>query len=258
MTCEDVEILIHALVDGELDAGHARDVEVHLADCARCRAMLRSARDLRQAMGAATLGYTAPASLRARVAQIAPRVDSARSNQETRFTTSRRTLLMGVGAGAAASAIAASGVFMVVIRAGDDRRLLGDLVAAHLRSLQAEHLTDVLSSDQHTVKPWFNGRIDIAPPVPDLDAQGFTLLGGRLDYLDGRAAAAIVYRRRAHIINLFVTAAAAAASPSPRSELGFNIYRWSRQGLNFWAISDINADELQEFAQRFQAALNSA
>ena len=124
--------------------------------------------------------------------------------------------------------------------------MLGEVVSAHLRSLQAQHLTDVLSTDQHTVKPWFNGRLDVAPPVVDLTAQGFTLLGGRLDYVDAKPVAAIVYRRRVHIINLFCAPAPGSGDRAAAMESlhGFNVRRWSENGLNLWAVSDINADEL--------------
>jgi anti-sigma factor RsiW len=250
MTCAEAEVLIHALMDGELDAGHARDVEAHLAGCAKCSAKLRSFREMRQAMTATKLDYQAPASLRASLGGIFPEADAGKST--------RRSLLKGFAAGGAISAIAASGLFMIVMRAGDERRVLGEIVSAHLRSLQAEHLTDVQSSDQHTVKPWFNGRLDVAPPVVDLTNQSFTLLGGRLDYINGRPAAAIVYRRRVHIINLFVTQ---GASPDRALTMetvqGFNLWRWSEQGLNFWAVSDINADELQEFVEKFRTALDA-
>ncbi len=168
----------------------------------------------------------------------------------------RRSFVGGLALGSALSAAAAASVAFGIFRAGDDQRLLGDVVAAHLRSLQAEHLTDVLSTDQHTVKPWFNGRIDIAPPVVDLTAQGFTLLGGRLDYIDGKPAAAIVYRRRNHIINLMVLQDAGSEPSRARVEThqGFNIRRWSEQGLGLLAISDLNADELNEFGEKFDAA----
>ena len=127
-------------------------------------------------------------------------------------------------------------------------------MSAHLRSLQADHLTDVRSTDQHTVKPWFNGQLAVAPPVIDLTAQGFTLLGGRLDYIDGKPVAAIVYRRRVHVINLFVATAASAGHTAARGEAvqGFNTQRWSDQGLHFIAISDLSNDELRDFHVKFE------
>ena len=251
MTCDEAEVLIHALIDGELDAGHAREVEAHLAGCAECSAKLRSFRAMRQAMSATKLDYPAPASLRASLGRVLPGADAGKPT--------RRVLLKGFAAGGAISAIAASGIFLIVMRAGDNRRILGEIVSAHLRSLQAEHLTDVQSGDQHTVKPWFNGRLDVAPPVIDLTTQGFTLLGGRLDYINGRPAAAIVYRRRVHIINLFVTQGADSdRALTMETVQGFNLWRWSEQGLNFWAVSDINADELQEFGEKFRTALEAS
>jgi len=250
MTCDEAEVLIHALIDGELDAGHAREVEAHLAGCAECSAKLRSFRAMRQAMSATKLDYPALASLRASLGRVLPGADAGKPT--------RRALLKGFAAGGAISAIAASGIFLIVMRAGDNRRVLGEIVSAHLRSLQAEHLTDVQSGDQHTVKPWFNGRLDVAPPVVDLTMQGFTLLGGRLDYINGRAAAAIVYRRRVHIINLFVTQGAGPDRAATMETVqGFNMWLWSEQGLNFWAVSDINADELQEFGEKFRTALDA-
>ncbi len=135
-----------------------------------------------------------------------------------------------------------------------------EIVSAHCASLQAGHLTDVLSTDQHTVKPWFNGRLDVSPPVVDLTAQGFTLIGGRLDYVDARAVGAIVYRRRLHVINLFVTQTASTLRRPASTETfqGFNIRTWSDGGLNYWAVSDLaRFDELAEFGEKFQAAMKS-
>jgi anti-sigma factor RsiW len=171
--------------------------------------------------------------------------------------TDRRTLLKGFAFGAAFSgAIAASALF-VVVDSDRNRRVLGDVVSAHLRSLQSTHLTDVESNDQDTVKPWFNGKLDVAPPVVDLTAKGFTLLGGRLDYLDGRAVAVIVYRRRRHMINLFVEQGehTTGHAPSMATVQGFNVRRWTDHGLDLWAVSDISAEELAEFGSEFDAAL---
>jgi len=132
----------------------------------------------------------------------------------------------------------------------------GDLVASHVRSLLATHLTDVPNSDRHIVKPWFNGRIDFVPPVPDLKAQGYPLAGGRLDYADGRVVAAIVYHRRLHPINLFVRPAPATALPfaTTSKQDDYNIVRWRDDGLEYWAISDLNAKELGEFRALYDRA----
>jgi anti-sigma factor RsiW len=147
-----------------------------------------------------------------------------------------------------------------VIRNDQNRDLAGEVVSAHLRSLQAGHLTDVETSDQHTVKPWFNGRLDVAPPVIDLTAQGFTLIGGRLDYINGQPTGSIVYRRRKHVINLFVAqqlGGAAVRGTKEASVQGFNVRHWRDEGLDFWAVSDIDGAELDEFMQKFEATLHS-
>lgn len=250
MTCDEAEVLIHALIDGELDAGHARDVEAHVAGCARCAAQLAALRDLHDAMPVQGLRHAAPASLRASIERAVP----------SPAKTDRRALLKGFVAGGALSALAAASVGIVILRQDRDSIVVGEAISAHLRSLQADHLTDVLSTDQHTVKPWFNGRIDLAPPVVDLTAQGFTLIGGRLDFIDGKPAAAIVYRRRVHVINLFVRQGAEGASSTPQFEVvqGFNVIRWSDNGLALLAISDINREELEEFVARFTAAARLA
>jgi anti-sigma factor RsiW len=171
----------------------------------------------------------------------------------------RRNVLKGFAMGSVVSAAMAASVVLFVRSGEQDQRILGEVVSAHLRSLQADHLTDVQSTDQHTVKPWFNGRLDVAPPVVDLTAVGFTLLGGRLDYVAGRAVAAIAYRRRVHVINLFVTpdfgrGLGAERATKMETLQGFNIRRWTSSGLNFWAVSDISADELQEFGTKFEEA----
>ena len=251
MTCAEPEILLHALLDGELDAGHAREVEAHLEICPRCAAQLRAYHELQQAMRAAQLRFTAPMSLRQRIERALPSAPQRAS--------SRRSVLKGFAMGSALSAAVAATLVIAVIRTDHDQHVLGDVISAHVRSLQGEHLTDVQTSDQHTVKPWFNGKVDVAPPVVDLTAQGFRLIGGRLDYVDGKAVASIVYRRRTHVINLFIAQGAASERHGAKFEKvqGFNIRRWSGQGLDFWAVSDIDADELQEFGAKFDAALHS-
>jgi anti-sigma factor RsiW len=252
MICAETEILLHALLDRELDAGHAREVEAHVKNCPHCAAQLRAYRELQQVMPVAQLRFTTPTSLRRRIDMTLPSAPQR--------TSSRRSVLKGFVMGTALSTALAASLVIAVIRTDQDQRVLGDVTSAHVRSLQGDHLTDVQTSDQHTVKPWFNGKLDIAPPVVDLTAQGFTLLGGRLDYIDGKAVAAIVYRRRTHVINLFVAQGAAPEDHGPRLETmqGFNVERWSAQGLEFFAISDINAEELREFVEKFEAAFQPA
>ena len=251
MTCDEAEILLHALIDGELDAGHAREVEDHIAGCAACAAALRDYREMSQALANADLRYKAPPELRRRIEASLPRAQAA---------PNRRSVLRGFAMGSAVSAIAATGLIAIVLRNDDQSRITSEIVSAHLRSLQAGHLTDVLSTDQHTVKPWFNGRLDVAPPVIDLTALGFTLIGGRLDYIDARPVGAIVYRRRLHVINLFVAQTASTERRAAKTETfqGFNVRSWSEGGLNYWAVSDIAADELAEFSDKFQGAMKGS
>jgi anti-sigma factor RsiW len=246
MTCEEAEMLLHALIDGELDAGHAREVENNVAGCPRCAAALRDYREMSKAVAEAGVRYTAPPLLRRRIEAALPQPVAA---------PSRRALLRGFAMGSAVSAIAASGLFAVVVSNDDQQRIEAEIVSAHLRSLQAGHLTDVISTDQHTVKPWFAGKLDVSPPVIDLTAQGFTLIGGRLDYVDARPIGAVVYKRRAHIINLFVAQTSNMQRRAAKIETiqGYNIRRWSDRGLNYWAISDLGADELAEFGEKFEA-----
>jgi anti-sigma factor RsiW len=256
MTCDEAEILLHALIDGELDAGHARDVENHIAGCPSCTGQLKIYREMSQAIAGAGVRYTAPAELRRRIEASLPQTQTQPQTQPQTLAPNRRSVLRGFAMGSAVSAIAATGLFAIVLRHDDEQLITSEIVSAHLRSLQAGHLTDVISTDQHTVKPWFNGRLDVSPPVIDLTAQGFTLIGGRLDYIDARAIGAIVYRRRQHIINLFVAQTASTESRPAKTETiqGFNIRRWSDRGLNYWAVSDIGADELAEFSDKFEAA----
>jgi anti-sigma factor RsiW len=250
MNCSESEVLIHALIDGELDAGHAREVEDHIAGCPGCAAQVKAYREMSRTIAGADLRYAAPPMLRRRIEAALPQAR----------VPSRRAVLRGFAMGSAVSAIAATGLVAIVLRGDDETRIQSEVISAHLRSLQAGHLTDVLSTDQHTVKPWFNGKLDVAPPVVDLTAQGFTLIGGRLDYVDARPIGAIVYRRRAHVINLFVAQTASMDRHAAKIEAlqGFNIRRWSERGLNYWAVSDLAADELAEFGEKFETAMRGS
>jgi anti-sigma factor RsiW len=251
MTCDEAEILLQALIDGELDAGHARDVENHVAGCPHCTAMLKDYREMSKAIAEAGVSYKAPLELRKRIENALP---------QPRAVPNRRAVLRGFAMGSAVSAMAATGLVAIVLRNDDMERIQSEVVSAHLRSLQAGHLTDVISTDQHTVKPWFNGKLDVSPPVVDLTAQGFTLIGGRLDYVDARALGAVVYRRRQHVINLFVSQTASTERRPAKIETiqGFNIRHWSERGLNYWAVSDIGKDELADFGDKFETAMRTS
>jgi len=154
------------------------------------------------------------------------------------------SVLIGIG-------LAGAGMTLILRTPSADDRMIAEVAAGHARSLLADHLFDVASSDQHTVKPWFQGKIDFSPPVKDLKEHGFAIAGGRLDYIDGHTAAALVYRRRQHVINLFIWPANEMADSAVRtlSRRGYRIAQWVGAGLNFWAVSDLNADELGEFAR---------
>ncbi len=261
MNCSEAEILIHALIDGELDAGHARDVEAHLATCADCAAKLATFRSMRREMVEANLKQSAPLYLRSRIEAALPAPSVAPATAAPRlipWRMNRRYFAGGFALGTLLSGALAASLVIGVFHDDQDQRIAGEVVTAHVRSLQPGHLTDVETSDQHNVKPWFNGKLDVAPPVVDLTAQGFALVGGRLDDVNGETAAAIVYRRRNHVINLFVARRLGTERRDIVSEArrGFNVRYWTEAGLGFWAVSDINGGELDEFCQKLRADLH--
>jgi anti-sigma factor RsiW len=260
MNCAECEILIHALIDGELDAGHARDVEAHVATCGGCAEKLEAFRAMRTAMARAKLKEQAPASLRDRIEAALPAPKTNVITPRQFLQPTRRSFFGGFATGAVLSGALAASLMLAVVRNDQQRTIAGEVVSAHIRSLQAGHLMDVETSDQHTVKPWFDGKVDVAPPVIDLTAQGFTLLGGRLDYIDGEPVASVVYRRRKHIINLFVAQRLGSAHSfvSARTVQGYNVRHWSHGGLDFWAVSDLDPEELGEFVDKISAGLRPA
>src|SRR5271170_4675861 len=225
MNCGDSEILLNALIDGELDAGHARDVEKHVAACPACAEKLTEFREIHDAVIGAGLKMTAPAHLRSRIEKALPFPSSRVIAPRKFFQPSRRSFFGGFAVRTALSAALAASLVLTVVGTDQQETIASEGVSAHIRSLQAGHLIDVETSDQHTVKPWFNGKLDVAPPVVDLTAQGFRLIGCRLDYIDGESVASVVYRRRNHVINLFVARHSAAEHGGPKSETvhGFNV-----------------------------------
>jgi anti-sigma factor RsiW len=257
MNCAEADIMLHALLDRELDAGHARQVEEHVAGCAGCSEKLAAFRAMRDAMAGAELKQKAPAALRARIEAALPPARQARVRGAVLpLRPSRRSFFGGFTAGAVASGALAAGIALTIVHGDQEQTIANEVVSAHIRSLQAGHLMDVETSDRHTVKPWFEGKVDVAPPVIDLTADGFTLLGGRLDYIDGEPVASVVYKRRQHVINLFVAQrlGTAQAAVTGRSVQGYNVRHWSAQGLEFWAVSDLDPEELGEFVRKVSAA----
>jgi anti-sigma factor RsiW len=234
-----------AYFDGELDAARGRAFEAHLAACPDCTHELAALRDLRDALQDESCRYRPPASLEGRVRE------ALRQIQPSPAAGRRWTAWVTTVAALAAAVLFGASVTLAWRTPSADDRLAAEVTAGHARSLLADHLFDVVSTDQHTVKPWFQGRADFSPLVLDLKEHAFPLVGGRLDFLDGRTVAALVYRRRQHVINLFVWPAIGGGESGVimLSRRGYNLAHWTATGLNFWAVSDLNADELRVFAR---------
>jgi anti-sigma factor RsiW len=245
MICLESRELIHAYLDGELDLVRSLDVERHLPTCQACSRMARNQQALRSAITTGSFYYQAPADLHQRVRSAVRQVSRT---EKKPWLVSWRWLSAGVSLVAVAILILA--LTPTWMRQPADDVMTKEVVSAHVRSLMADHIFDVASSDRHTVKPWFNGRLDFSPPVTDLTQQGFALIGGRLDYLDNRPVAALVYRRQQHIINLFIWPSAEAlrnAALKGATQQGYHLFRWTASGMTYWAVSDLNGGELKEF-----------
>jgi anti-sigma factor RsiW len=244
---ENIRELLHAYVDGELDLANARETERHLQSCADCRGTEKAIRGLRAALTSEATAYRAPAHLRRNV-----RAALRREAKSTRQTLSPWFMF---ATGAAFAAVILGFALFQTTRIARTNAIVDQVVANHVRSLLAAQLVDVVSSNQHTVKPWFDGKIDFAPEVSDLSANGFALVGGRLDYLSGKTVAALVYQKNKHPINLFITPApdSRSASPTVTTRRGYNIFSWTNNGMNYWAVSDLNQAELRDFTELVQA-----
>ena len=244
MNCADLRQLLHAHVDGELDAASSLELQRHLKTCAKCAAEEKSLLSLKAALQEAPLRHQAPALLRNHVRQL-----SGASKRESRSpATDLSSFWKWLALGATAFAL----LTLMLRPAGisERNRFLDEAVSGHVRSLMAEHLMDVASSDQHTVKPGFDGKLDFAPDVKDFVAQGFPLIGGRLDYLHGHAAAALVYQHNKHFINVFISpvAKAEASSDAISNYHGYNVVIRDVGGFHYWLVSDLNKKELGELA----------
>jgi anti-sigma factor (TIGR02949 family) len=259
MDCAHIRSLVSPYIDGELAAEKAAEVERHLESCETCRALVEGERRVSVAVRHHGERFLAPAHLKARVL----------SEVERRSRRSAWSDFRMLGAGWNPVALAASLLLTVMVSSGATIAYLGrategnkaplvqEVVSGQIRSLMAEHLTDVASSDQHTVKPWFNGKLDFSPPVIDLTSEGFPLVGGRLDYLDHRQVAALVYRHRQHVINLFIWPEEGEETPRSESQQGYNVLYFKHGGMEYWAVSDLNPADLKDFVARLKTAVET-
>jgi anti-sigma factor RsiW len=252
LSCQRAQELIHGYVDGELDLVRSLEVEQHIHECETCARAYRSQTTLRSSLKNDSLYYTAPDKLKQRI-QSSLRKE-AKSEMLPRGFGWR---WLTVGASVAFILLIGVVIWRVVpSRVNPSVDLAQEIVSNHVRSLLpgGSHLTDVLSSDQHTVKPWFDGKVDFAPPVKDFAGQDFRLYGGRLEYLNNRTVATLIYQRRLHYINLFIWPAEQAGSTGEVTiqRQGYNLIHWTGSGMNYWAISDLNSVELNEFARLVQ------
>jgi anti-sigma factor RsiW len=266
VVCEDKSTWLHAYLDSELDLVRSVEFEEHLKTCPGCAQELGSLQALRKEIGSQLLYHRAPPGLEARLRAgisadaVAPQVAEgkpiASRVPHVRPQPPRRNVFEWLAVAAAVLIVVGISLRTVpsLIRPSQSEVTTQEIVASHIRSLQPGHLFDVESTDQHTVKPWFNGKLDFSPPVRDTADQGFPLVGGRLDYVGRRDVAVLVYQRHKHVINVFVWPddSAAGKLPGAGSQQGYNIVSWRKAGMDFCAVSDVNTGELQQFVQLLQ------
>ena len=234
MNCREAEPLLHPYLDGELDLGASLRVEEHLAECEVCSRQYAAFQELRREIAGAELRFAPRRGLERRVL-------SARRRAVADFQPGWRYS----GMAAVAASLLLAVLFFGPRFGGREDAADREVLDSHIRSLMAAHLVDVPSSDHHTVKPWFQGKLSFSPDVPDLSSHGFVLSGGRLDVFRRAPVAALVYKRRDHVINVFVVPANAADAPPRATTLqGYNLVRWTKAGMMYWAVSDLNAAEL--------------
>lgn len=246
MPCKDKEALLHAYLDGELDLRGSLEFEEHLKECTECKEELQTQQNLRKALQGAEAYQRAPGRLEARVRKALPQTNAPVTAVRGRMRTVE---WLALAAAITVAVFLGLRIAATRIHGGDDL-VAHEVVASHVRSLQPGHLMDVVSTDQHTVKPWFNGRVDFAPTVNDFSAQGFPLTGGRLDSIEGRSVAALVYQRRKHVINVLIWPDETKTESAARAEEddGFHLVHWRNGGMNYWMISDVDPADLRELA----------
>jgi anti-sigma factor RsiW len=241
VSCENTQGVLNGYIDGELDVVRSLEVEAHLESCPVCSKIQRDLLAIRERFNSGDLYFNAPPGLERRIRAALPKPS--------------RTPWLPFPARWAAAAVSVAAVAAVAIavwrlapRSGETM-LAQEVVSSHIRSLMPGHLTDVGSSDQHTVKPWFAGKLDFSPVVKDMAAEGYPLAGGRLDYIGGRPVAALVYQRRKHVINVFTWPLARESRTVETEHNGYHILHWSHAGMAWWAVSDVNRSDLEEFTR---------
>jgi len=252
MTCEEARPLLDAHVDRELDPAADRQVSEHVASCENCAREVESIRSLKVALRRDTEGFRAPDALRNRIERA---IGGRRANDPPAERASRSfSRAASIAIPWAIAALLLVVLLPVAYRSNDGDFMPREVVAAHVRSTQVDHLTDVASSDKHTVKPWFTGKLDFSPPVTDYREQGFKLVGGRVDYLDDRAVAALVYQHGPHAINVFIWPTdKAEQAPAMSVRSGYNLDHFSHGGMQYWIVSDMSADEIEKLAALLRA-----
>lgn len=244
MGCAE-RLTTQAYFDGELDAAASLKAERHLIGCEECSALSDSIAAIRKAVREEATYHRVPPQLRAAIEQTL----GARARGQMYVEALRKWLsdkwqfFAGAGTGFAGAALAAS-LALFAVGGPAQQDFANDMVSAHIRSLIGTHLIDVASSDHHTVKPWFSGHSDVSPPVADFGKQGFRLIGGRMDYVDGKRAAVLVYRHGAHVVNVFAWKDTGDVQSGARMRNGYQLVSWREGGLFFCAISDTEKREL--------------
>jgi anti-sigma factor RsiW len=252
--CAEV-LRVQAYFDGEVDALAAADIERHAGQCPECGALLADLEATRARIRRELVHREAPPQLRERITNLLDLEGAAAPSQAPGKPPRRgwraRPFWLGAFGGAGAAALAMSVAFLLLFPTRPEP-LLEDLVAAHVRSLMPEHLTDVVSTDRHTVKPWFAGHTDVSPVVADFAAQGYRLIGGRADYLDHQRAAVTVYQHGPHIINVFSFVAGARTFPRSTTRDGYHLVSWKAGTVQYCAVSDAGWEELAALQQLLQ------
>jgi anti-sigma factor RsiW len=256
VTCENIRSLVHAYLDSELDLARSLEIEDHLRGCESCAREVADVRMLRTGIANGAVYHQAPPALEERVRSLLASQPHRRGERDTKLPRLGWTL---IGAAAAVAFVAILLKDVLPLPVAPVANTTHEVVADHVRSLMANHLTDVASSNQHTVKPWFDGRLDFAPAVTDFKDQGFSLIGGRLDYVENHPVAAIVYKRREHVINLFVWPMLHMEDSRPVAETrdGFSVVHWTQGAMAYWAVSSVNTSELEKFADLVREAGSS-